>query len=1561
MKRFYREHILLFVLMIAICSPETKAQVDVILQLTNPLCGGFSTGSIYAIPISGLSPYTYEWSNNSTDNPINNLPVGTYSVTVTDANGETGSAEGTLMAPPMLDVIIKVIECGVPGTMEAVITGGTEPLEIIWDNGETTPIITDLQAGQYCITVTDDNSCAFQTCESTGPEMTVTVETDSAFCGTGMGGNVYAITTGGVSPYNYEWNTGQTVDTLLDIPPGEYSVTVVAENGCIEIDTGKVELGPGRFDINFDIIHPGCMGNSSGSITAIPSGGIAPYDYLWDNGDTVNNLDNLPVGTYYITVTDSIGCTVFDSVDVVLANVIETTFDRMPPSCFGFSDGTATAIVQSGNPPYGYLWSNGDTTAHITGLSAGTYTVFITDSLNCLGLDSVILADPPILELEVTSTDLTDCGADDGMAIGTAVGGILPYSFLWSNEAVTDTISDLPPGTYYLTVSDANGCQVVDSTSITGPEDLIVEASGTGLICWKESTAILETDVINGSPPFEYNWSSGDTTRAISSVPAGWYYVTVTSTDGCIGIDSIEVESNPEITITETITHASCSGFNDGAISVSVGGGTSPLDILWENGSNSTIRNGLGAGEYSISVSDAVGCASLDTFQVAQSDELLLSFNSSAGSCGSNGFTIAIVVGGTSPYHYLWETGDTTSFIDELASGNYDLTVTDSKGCSQTGTANIPAYPAIDLTVDGTNTTCNGNSNGTASASATGGVAPLAYLWNTGETTMQIVDLPPGFYTVTITDAEDCTQIDSVEVELGDGLDVTIDGEKYICEGQTGTLTASALGGTSFYNYLWSNGATTQTITNLAPNWYSVTVSDPFGCTGEISKTLLEGGDYTIISEIINVDCHGESTGQIELNVFNAQPVVKYEWNTTETTPVIENLPAGNYSVTVSDFTGCTKQIGFALTESPLLELSLNGIDGTCGNLGSVHSTVTGGTPPYNYEWDNGSPDTTISILGAGTYVLTVTDAKGCKAVDSSTIDVTPSVSCNIMLMQPITSINGSEGELFSLVDFGTPPYEFEWSNGQMTDTISDLFFGNYTVTVMDADDCMTTCNFFLLNGARIGNLVWYDANENGIQNVGETGIEAITIELEGMDSYGNMVNEFTTTNVQGLYRFDVIPGNYQLTFDQPTGFLTSPSQQGGDLTTDSDINPSTNQTSMFPVASGQNEQHIDAGFFIEITCDNITDAGTLCCGQNLCAPGEQPTIITSSADAMGGTGTLEYAWMYSELPGPFDPSTWTLLANSNAPEYIPAPLNVTTHFIRLGRRSGCTDFVESNIIEITVNDFVLPEITGSDTVCADVPVSFMSNDFGANATYLWDFENGIPNTADSLLAENIIWEEPGDQTVSLTIDINGCTLTADYSFLVTNNPLICGFYPLVLEGEMNADMQVVLDWRYPPGTPSLLRTYLVERADESDNFTSLGPPDFSETVGDLSRYFRIDSMPQIGINRYRVVLNDSEGNVLISNVVQFEKDSIPSDRPSLVHIYPNPFGDKITVEINDRFEDVPITIETFNALGQLVTYIELPADEDIYEIDSRDWAAGTYFFFVKYGGQPQKVFKMVK
>ncbi len=1620
------------------CLPGSEAQLNLTLQLQNPACGGFSSGKILVIPVNGNAPYTYLWNTGSTANPLQNIPAGTYTVTVTDFQGATATATGTLTEPPPLSVAIVVTDCGLPGTMEGVVTGGIMPYSYQWSTGETTSTITDLQPNLYCLTVTDINSCAYQLCESIATPMALTVNTTNATCGETEGGTADVFVTGGNLPYKYSWSNGGTNDTIFNLPPATYEVTVTADNGCTETQSGMVGLDTGSYQINFEVMNPGCSGTSTGSISASGEGGFSPYQFIWSTGDTATVIDSLPAGTYYVTATDGFGCVEEDSVTLVTSSSINLDLQFSNPVCQGSADGSVWATPMNGTPPYSFLWTTGDTTEQVGGLAAGTYAVFVIDSLGCLAADSIILTDPPAFTAQISPTNASQCGEADGAATVTASGGgSMPYTFLWNTGDTLSSLDSLPVGLYTVTVTSDEGCTATASSVISSPDSLFltingvdeicvnttngeltalpnngnapfkflwstgdstqtisdlpagtyqvmatsnegcvgtasatitptapplaVSIDGTAVVCWNETNGELTAASTTGNNPFSYLWSNGATMQTVSGLAAGNYAVTVTDDEGCTGTATTEIEENPPISSNASILPVRCFGLSNGAISLSIGGGTSPLSILWENGSNSTIRNNLAAGNYSYSVTDAIGCTISNTVTVSQPDPLTINFNSSAGSCDSNGFSIAIVTGGNAPYNYLWSTGATTTFIDNLDPGNYSLTVTDDKNCTKSATVTILPYPDIQLSVISSNTTCNGTSNGAATANATGGTPPYSYLWSNGETSSSINDLTFGTYSVTVTDATDCTATGSAAVILGSGLGVSIDDPGYVCPGETAFATAIAVGGNTNYSYNWSDGQTGQTALNLSSGTYSVTVTDQNGCSGEASTTLQTGGGFSVGNLVTDVSCFGESTGKINLTVQGGLSPYIYSWSNGGNTASIQNLSVGDYSVTVSDQSSCTQVYDFSVTEPSLLEMEVSGKNGVCGNQGSANATIEGGTMPYFYQWSNGNTNPSISALLPGTYSLTVTDAKGCTQAGSTTVATITPPSCDVVLSQPVTSINGSNGAISGVPSNGTTPYSYLWSNGQDTPAITGIGAGNYELTVTDADNCTTVCTISLSDGARIGDFVWEDANENGVQDAGEFGLADVVVDLAGTDDLGNPVSSSTQTDPSGNYFFDVAPGNYHLTFQVPAGYLPSPSMQGNDPAVDSDADPVTNQTMLFNVSSSSNFNTIDAGFYLEINCDNVTAAGEICCDQTLCAPGEQPTTLEELASPAGGTGTLQYVWMSSEQSAIFDPATWDTIPNSDVAELTPDNLSNTTYFVRRVRRNGCSQFLESNVVEVLVNDFPAPEIIGPDTICIQVPGSFTTSDYGGNASYNWNFPDATPNSATTRNAPDITWETTGDQTVSLTIVVDGCQLTDTSRVYVTDHPDTCG-YDLILRGMLTDTMAVLLDWFYPQSS-NIIRTYLVEWSTDNNLFTPLGPPDSTAQANNLTQYFHLHETPVTGSNFYRVILNDSEGNQLVSNVVEIIKEPSTGGDGSyyLVHSFPNPFKDKITIDVYDRFEGLPITVELINPLGQILYFSEIPVGMDRFEIETADFASGTYFLFVRYGGKPQKIYKLVK
>ncbi len=1561
----YREQIGTVALAIFLFSFQAPAQINVALQLTHPSCGGFSTGSILAIPIGGMGPYTYDWSNGSNNNPITFIPAGEYTVTVTDTNGSTGTAMGTITEPDPLQVQIAITDCGVPGSMQAVVNGGIPPFEYEWSSGESTSAIYDLMPDQYCLTVTDLNSCAFQLCESIGNPMSISLDANPAICGTGEGGNAAVNVFGGVAPFDYLWSNGETTDSISNLPPGIYSVTVTAENGCTAFGDKEVDFITGDIPVSLDIIHPNCTGINTGQITANPSNGVIPYIYDWSNGDTTQTLSNLTADTYFVTITDFIGCSSIDSATLQIPNIIDVNFDSIiHPTCHYSTDGYLEVSAQNGEEPYLFVWSTGDSIQYIDTLGAGMYYVTVTDILNCMTIDSFELIAPDTFKINIDSTEPSFCGANDGTITALPMGGVTgPFKYLWSTGDTTKTLTNIGTGTYEVSITSSEGCEASTIDTLLEPIYLTVNISGSDLVCHNEFNSQLTANTAHGTAPYTYLWSNGNTEQSITGVGPGDYSVTIFSAENCKGSDTITVIENPPIMISGTVTHVTCFGQSNGSININVEGGTPPLNILWPNGSNSTILTNLQAGNFTVTVTDAEGCEKTETFIVTQPQKLEIEFSSSAGSCGNNGFSMALPSGGVSPYQFLWNTGDTDELLDNIPPGTYTVTITDSNGCTKANSVIINSYPGFSLDVPSTNTTCNGTTDGTASVVTFGGSAPFSYLWSTGQTTNSISGLSPGVYEVTVTDGNDCTETASAIIEMGSGLNVFIEADSFICLGGFGAATATGIGGNSnSYIYNWSTGESTETINNLIPGDYSVTVSTPEGCSGEGSFLFVEGGNFNLNSSFQNIKCFGDSTGSISVNATGGIPPFTFNWSNGATTSTIQNLPVGNYTVSVSDFSECVKTLNVEITSPPEMIVDVLGMDGICGNLGSASSEILGGTMPFFYQWSNGATTPSISILGPNTYSLTVTDANNCSAVDSTEIDLISSVSCSVEMLLPVTSAGGNNGSLNAAITDGIGPYTFNWSNGKTTQSIDNLPAGNYTVTVTDSNDCVSTCNFFLLDGAQIGDFVWEDSNENGIQDTGEEGLVGVEISLSGTNIYGLPVNINTASNTLGNYFFDVSPGEYQLTFSVPIGYVPSPKGQGGDIEIDSDADPLTNKTNFFSINAGDENHQIDAGFYVEINCDNVISAGDICCNQILCGEGNTPTPLMNNELPSGGSGALEYVWMYSEMSEVFDPLTWLVIDNSNLPSLDLGVVDTTTFFVRRARRNGCTQFIESNIIEVTVNEIPTIEIIAPSVVCQTSNVEVSGTDYGADAIYTWTFENGNPAISSSPVVSNLIWDMIGDWEISYAVEVDGCLAVVLDTIQITESPDYCG-YELVLDGAKIDTATAHLNWLYPE-SDTVDRNYTVEWAWENEPFTAIGQADSMDTAGIFIHFFRKHNGMLVGKNAYRVILDDSDGTQLVSNIVEFQRDSIPVVEPEkeyrLVHSYPNPFTDLIKIDVYDRF-DVPVTIELFNPLGQLAYFDELSTDMDTFEIDTKEFPSGTYFMFVRYGGKPQKIFKFVK
>ena len=752
--------------------------INIQLTTIQPVCNG-STGTITATVSGGASPYSYSWSGGGATTVKTGI-AGSYTLTVTDSKGCIKTASATLTNPAALALSAIATPANCPGSasgsISLTVTNGTAPFTYNWSNNTTAHPAQNLLAGNYTVTVTDSKGCTatISTNVTSLPGISLTLTSTQAQCAGSATGTATVAVQNGNGPFTYNWSNNQSTATASNLSSGNYSVTVSDQNGCSA--TGQVTVTqPANLVANLTTFNILCNGANNGSAQVNPSGGLSPYTINWSTNQSGTTVSNLSAGIHSFTITDGAGCILTQTFSITEPQQIQATLTKNDISCFGGSDGSITATVSKGTPPYNYAWSNNQTGTSISNLTTGSYSITVTDINNCSVVASIQITQPAAISLTLAADSVSCNGGSDGKATSTISGGTAPYLYNWSNSQSSATATNLWAGQYTVTVTDSKGCSY--SGSIFVEEPLAIQTSVTVVdeICIA-SNGSATVSASGGVAPYTYYWQNGGTSNTISAVKAGNYSVTITDTKGCVSTATAIIGNTGNIGVSVDKKDISCFGFNDGSLTANVTGGTAPVNYNWSNGDIDPVTSKLAPGLYWVTVSDIYGCKDSANAIITEPPLLELTLSATDASCYGleDGEVISIVKGGTSPYQFSWSNLQYDPNLSNIAAGNYALTVTDTNGCIIQASVIINQPDEIIITMIGDTSIPFGNKVRLNTAVSPAGSydyswSPQEYLDNGYSASPLSAPMITTHYALQVTDLyTGCVVSDSVLVEVKD-------------------------------------------------------------------------------------------------------------------------------------------------------------------------------------------------------------------------------------------------------------------------------------------------------------------------------------------------------------------------------------------------------------------------------------------------------------------------------------------------------------------------------------------------------------------------------------------------------------------------------------------------------------------------------------------------------------------------------------------------------------------------------------------------------------------------
>lgn len=995
---------------------QARAEINVIsaalpdIQITGnqTICKGQST----TLTAAGGVQYVWEDGRTAASIVVQPTVTTTYHVTVSSATPCSRQGNITVYVNELPTPTISGASSVCRGdSTEYIVTGGTS---YVWSNGVTSDRIIVHNSGTYTVTATDNNGCrnSISKVLTIDERPNIHINGRTQFC---FGQSTTLTAVGAVS---YEWSSAEMVATINVTLPGQYFVTGTAANGCTSTANTTVTVQ----QVSATIV--GNRSFCSGESTTLTVNSSENYSYHWTDGSSTASIEVFTPGTYTVTITSALGCSTPISTIVTENQLPNASITGRTTIC----EGEQALLRASGG--VSYLWDNGSTQAYLSVTTTGTYAVTVTDTRGCSASTTETVIVNPKPNITILADNHICRGNSTSLYAISAPGNT--YAWISGQNTPLIEVTPLTTTMYTVMVTDANGCTNQSSTTINVNNIPTPSINGVTSICQGESTSL----TVTGGNNYQYSWSNGANTNTIVISPqsTSQYSVTVTDAYGCQGsaVATVTIGSMPNVGIMgETQI---CEGQTT-QLSVPVG-----YSYRWSNNSIASSITTSVAGQYSVTITNNMGCSTSDTVHVIVNELPPLSFGMHHSICAGQSYTYTLPE--IENIIYTWSNHAVGNTITVQNTGVYTVTATNQYGCQRSASDSLSVHPIPTPVISGETSICRGSST---ILTATGGDS---YQWSNGATTSDIAVFPNNqtTYSVTATNAYGCSASTSTTVIVKVLPSITFNGETAFCEGTSTTITA--VGGVS---YSWSTNSSSNSIHIAEPGTYYVTVMNSAGCQRIDSIAITTYATPTIDILGNTSICEGAS------EILSATGAISYQWSTGENGSSIAIVPTNTttYTVTGTDINGCSAIAVKTIHVEALPNVQISGVFEICqGDTTTL--LATGGA---TYLWNNGSTSASIRAYGSGNYTVIATSPLGC--TNSQTQSV-------VVHSKPVVSIIGPSvlcsNETCVLHATGGDFYQ--WNNGVQTDSVRIYSGGTYSVTVTNQHQCSTaaTTNVATLN-----------------------------------------------------------------------------------------------------------------------------------------------------------------------------------------------------------------------------------------------------------------------------------------------------------------------------------------------------------------------------------------------------------------------------------------------------------------------------------------------------------------